>query len=61
MNLENDGDLYRACSNPTNVVLVIVLGKDIGKGAEHWEHQIWLMRHISVSTPKPIRRRGIKQ
>lgn len=35
MNLENDGDLHRACSNPTNVVLVIVLGKDIGKGAEH--------------------------
>jgi hypothetical protein len=26
VNFENDGDLYSACSNPTIVVLVIVLG-----------------------------------
>ena len=25
VNLENDGDLFSACSNPTSVVLVIVL------------------------------------
>ena len=33
MNLENDGDLYSACSNPTSVVLVIRLGIIIGKRA----------------------------
>jgi hypothetical protein len=33
VNLENDGNLYSACSNLTYVVLVIVLGIIIGKGA----------------------------
>ena len=33
VNLENDGDLYSACSNLTIVVSVIVLGTIIGKGA----------------------------
>ena len=34
VNLENDGDAYSACSNPTSVVLVIVLGIIIGKGLD---------------------------
>ena len=33
INLENEGNLYSASSNPTNVVLVIVLGMIIRKGA----------------------------
>ena len=33
VNLENKGNLYSASSNPTNVVLVIVLGMTIGEGA----------------------------
>ena len=32
VNLENEGNHYSACSNLTNVVLVIVLGMIIGKG-----------------------------
>jgi hypothetical protein len=33
VNLENEDNLYGACSNPTNVALVIVLGIIIGKYA----------------------------
>jgi hypothetical protein len=30
-------DLYSACSNPTNVVLMIALSMIIGKGAWYWD------------------------
>jgi hypothetical protein len=33
VNLENESDLYSACSNPSDVVLLIVLGMIIGQGA----------------------------
>ena len=33
VNLENERKLYIACMNPTNVVLVIIFGIIIGKGA----------------------------
>ena len=33
VDLENDYDLHSACSNPINVVLVIVMSIKIGKGA----------------------------
>ena len=37
LHLKNICCLYSACSNPTNVVLVIVLSVIIGKGAWYWE------------------------
>ena len=37
LHLKNVYYLYSACSNPTNVVLLIVLSMIIGKGAWYWD------------------------
>jgi hypothetical protein len=37
LHLKNVNYLYSPCSNPTNVVLVIVLSIIIGKGAWYWD------------------------
>ena len=37
---------YSACSNPTNVFLVIVLSMIIGKGAWYWDRWIWSVRSL---------------
>ena len=37
VHLKNVYYLYSACSNPTNVVLVIGLSMIIGKGAWYWD------------------------
>jgi hypothetical protein len=39
VNIENEDYLFSACSNPTDVVLVIVLGIVIGEIAWYWERQ----------------------
>ena len=53
VNLKNANYLYSACSNPTNVVLVIVLSIIIGKGAWYWDRyrdskrfwdDVWLVK-----------------
>ena len=36
-------------SNPTDVVLVMVSGLKIGKGAWYWDHRSWSMRYIRYS------------
>ena len=37
LHLKNIYYLYSPCSNPTNVVLLIVLSMIIGKGAGYWD------------------------
>ena len=49
VNLENVGNLYNACSNPNYVVLVIILGIIIGKGASYCGRQSWLVRDHLVN------------
>ena len=39
VNLENESNLYSACSNPTNVVLVTVSGIIRGNGAWYSDRQ----------------------
>ena len=46
LHLKNVYYHYSACSNPTNVVLLIVLSMIIGKGAWYWYR--WILRWSSV-------------
>jgi hypothetical protein len=40
VDLENEDYFYSACLNPTNIILVTVLGMIIGKGAWYSERQV---------------------
>jgi hypothetical protein len=45
VNLGNEGSLFSACSNPTNVVLVTVFGLIIEQSDCYWECQRSLVRN----------------
>ena len=59
VNRESDGDLYSACSNPTSVVLVIVLGMIIGAKRQKQKHS-WLLSYQRQSLREHFgRKRGM--